>query len=156
MTVAREPSFTTYWQTPGMIDDLVKRYGVSNLLNVGNCAAWNVCKTGLMNELRDDPGSCFVLHDLTRATEARAERLLEQADGVVVLGRSDLPDHVVQLAPGLNRRYSALVEELASRPDFRQVGLPAREGLPEVLVFVRRVQSRQARETFKSEARRRR
>ena len=156
MSVAREPSFTTYWQTPVMIDDLVKRYGVSNLLNVGNCAAWNVCKTGLMNELRDDPGSCFVLHDLTRATEARAERLLEQADGVVVLGRSDLPDGVVQLAPGLNRRYSAVVEELASHPDFRQVELPARDGLPELQVFVRQVQPRQARETLKSEVRRRR
>ena len=66
LTVVREPSFTTYWETTGMIDELVERYGVSNLLNVGNCAAWNVCKTGLMNELRDDPGSCFVLHDLTQ------------------------------------------------------------------------------------------
>ena len=68
-TVAREPLFPTYWRTTGLIDDLVRRFGVSNLLNVGNCAAWNVCKTGLMNELREDPGSCFVLHDLTRAPD---------------------------------------------------------------------------------------
>ena len=53
--VAREPSFATYWETTGLIDDLVDRYGVSNLMNVGNCAAWNVCKTGLMNELRQTP-----------------------------------------------------------------------------------------------------
>ncbi len=156
MSVAREPSFPTYWQTTGMIDELVKRYGVSNLVNVGNCAAWNVCKTGLMNELREDPGSCFVLHDLTRTTEARAERLLEQADGVVVLGRSDLPDAVVQLAPGLNRRYSAVVEELATRPDFRAVGLPAKEGLPELQVFVRRAPFQEAKKTSRSEVRRRR
>ena len=64
--VAREPLFPTYWKTTGLIDDLVNRFGVSNLVNVGNCAAWNVCKTGLMNELRDEPGNCFVLHDLTK------------------------------------------------------------------------------------------
>ena len=67
VAVAREPLFPTYWKTTGLIDELVDRFGVSNLVNVGNCAAWNVCKTGLMNELRHDPGSCFVLHDLTKA-----------------------------------------------------------------------------------------
>src|SRR4029077_12765227 len=74
--VAREPLFPTYWKTTALIDDLVNRFGVSNLLNVGNCAGWNVCKTGLMNELRDQPGDCFVLHDLTKVEGARARYLL--------------------------------------------------------------------------------
>ncbi len=77
LSVVREPLFATYWGTTGLIDELVNRYGVSNLVNVGNCAAWNVCKTGLMNELRTEPGSCFVLHDLTRAHDGRAEQLAE-------------------------------------------------------------------------------
>ena len=33
--VAREPLFPTYWKTTGLIDDLVQRFGVSNVLNVG-------------------------------------------------------------------------------------------------------------------------
>ncbi len=154
--VAREPSFATYWETTGLIDDLVGRYGVSNLMNVGNCAAWNVCKTGLMNELRAEPGNCFVLHDLTRANEGRAEHLLEQADAVVVLGRSDLKGDVVQFAPGLNRGYSAVVEKLGKNSNFRQVGLPASGSLPELSVFVRLSPLEQAGETSKSETRRRR
>jgi hypothetical protein len=155
-SVAREPSFATYWETTRLIDHLVGRYGVSNLVNVGNCAAWNVCKTGLMNELRADPENCFVLHDLTRATDGRAERLLEQADAVVVLERSDLPDNVVQFAPGLNRGYSAVVEKLGKNTNFRRVKLPAIGGVPKLSVYVRQAQIEQAREMSKSETRRRR
>jgi hypothetical protein len=154
--VAREPLFATYWETTGLIDDLVERYGVSNLVNVGNCAAWNVCKTGLMNELRESPGNCFVLHDLTRAAEARAQNLLKQADAVVVLGRSDLSETMMQVAPGLNRGYGPIVENLEKNPAFRRVPLPATSGLPELLVFVRQAQIEQAREMSKSERRRRR
>ena len=110
--VAREPLFPTYWKTAGLIDELVDRFGVSNLVNVGNCAAWNVCKTGLMNELREHPDSCFVLHDLTKVADARAVHLLKQADGVIVLGRSDISHGVLQAAPGLNRGYETVVENL--------------------------------------------
>ena len=38
---------------------------MASLANVGNIADWNVCKTGLINELRDNPNDCFVLHDLS-------------------------------------------------------------------------------------------
>jgi 4-amino-4-deoxy-L-arabinose transferase-like glycosyltransferase len=154
--VAREPLFATYWGTTGLIDDLVKRYGVSNVLNVGNCAAWNVCKTGLMNELRDDPGNCFVLHDLTRGSDDRANQLLDQADAVLVLGRSDLSDSVLQLAPGLNRGYGAAVENLARNTNFRQVALPATAGLPELFVFVRQAAIPEAQEMSNSQTRKRR
>jgi hypothetical protein len=109
-----------------------------------------------MNELRDEPASCFVLHDLTRAPAGRAERLLEQADAVVVLGRSDLSETVMQLAPGLNRGYGAVLENLGKDPKFQQVTLPATGGLPELSVFVKRAQLEQAREMSKSETRRRR
>ena len=156
ISVVREPNFATYWGTTELIDELVNRYGVSNLVNVGNCEAWNVCKTGLMNELREKPGSCFVLHDLTRAGEGRAERLLEQADAVVVLGRSDLSEAVMQVVPGLNRGYGAAVENLGRNPAFRQVPLQTTRGLPVVSVFVRRTEFGQAGESSKSEPRRRR
>ena len=37
--VAREPLFRPTGRPTGLIDDLVSRYGVANLLNVGNCPA---------------------------------------------------------------------------------------------------------------------
>jgi hypothetical protein len=154
--VVREPAFPTYWKTTALIDDLVKRYGVSNLLNVGNCAGWNVCKTGLMNELRAEPTSCFVLHDLTRAQGARASYLLTHADAVIVLGRSDLSDAVMQVAPGLNRSYPELVESLNHDSNYSAIPMPATEGLPELSVFVRRDRLAQAREMPKFETERRR
>ena len=85
-SVARAPAITTYWNTAALIDDLVREYGISTLGNVGNCAEWNVCKTGLTNELRDQPASCFVLHDLTKLRPDDARRHLAQFDAVVVLG----------------------------------------------------------------------
>ncbi|MGZ3469713.1 MAG: glycosyltransferase family 39 protein, partial [Isosphaeraceae bacterium] len=63
--VVGEPASTTCWAARGLIDQVVSRYGVTTLANVGNVADWNVCKTGLINELRDDPRNCFVLHDLS-------------------------------------------------------------------------------------------
>ena len=137
VAVAREPLFPTYWKTTALIDELVDRFGVSNLVNVGNCAAWNVCKTGLMNELRHDPNSCFVLHDATRLPRARWQRLFETADAVVVLGRSDLSEAVMQVAPGLNRGYGEVVDTLEKDPNFERVAWPATADLPELLVFVR-------------------
>jgi 4-amino-4-deoxy-L-arabinose transferase-like glycosyltransferase len=156
MAVAREPLFPTYWSTTALIDNLVKRYGVSNVVNVGNCAAWNVCKTGLMNELRENPASCFVLHDLTKASAPRTRQLLMQADAVLVLGRTDLSEAVVNVAPGLNRGYDAVVEYLRKDADFRQVEAGAIDRLPELLVYVRQTRLEEARKTSKLEARRRR
>jgi hypothetical protein len=156
VAVIREPLFPTYWKTTAFIDDLVTRFGVSNLLNVGNCAGWNVCKTGLMNELRDEPGNCFVLHDLTKAADARAKQLLKQADAVVVLGRSDLSDAVLQVAPGLNRGYQGLVRSLMADPEFLLMPITATEGLPELSVFVRQNRLDQARKILKFDTVRRR
>ncbi len=153
---AGEPAFPTYWKTTALIDDLVNRFGVRALVNVGNCAGWNVCKTGLMNELREDPESCFVLHDLTRATGPRAERLLNRADAVVVLGRSDLSDFSLKISPGLNRGYLALLEKLNDDSRFSRVKMPATDGLPELLVYVRQPRLAQGREKLKSETGRRR
>ena len=64
------------------------------------------------------PATCFVLHDLTKAPEARTRQLLKQGDAVIVLGRSDLSDAVMQVAPGLNRGYRGLVELLEQRLGF--------------------------------------
>jgi hypothetical protein len=154
--VVREPLFPTYWKTTGLIDNLVKRFGVSNVLNVGNCAGWNVCKTGLMNELRDEPGNCFVLHDLTKVQGARAQYLLNHADAVIVLGRSGLSDAVMQVAPGLNRGYHGLVEFLNNDSNYSAVPLAATDGLPELSVYVRRARLDQARIMSKFETERRR
>ncbi len=71
-----EPAATTCWAARGLIDQMVNRYGVTTLANVGNITDWNVCKTGLINELRDNPGDCFVLHDLSAES---AEGLREAA-----------------------------------------------------------------------------
>jgi hypothetical protein len=109
-----------------------------------------------MNELREDPGSCFVLHDLTRATENRAERLLNQADAVVVLGRPELSDAVLQVSPGLNRGYFALAERVEHDSRFARVPIPATDGLPDLLVFVRQARLDLVREMSKFDTGRRR
>src|SRR5271166_3323601 len=46
--VVGEPASTTCWAARGLIDQIVSRYGVATLANVGNVADWNVCKTGLI------------------------------------------------------------------------------------------------------------
>ena len=91
LVVAQTPAITTYWNTAALIDELVREYGISTLGNVGNCAEWNVCKTGLINELRDQPANCFVLHDLTKLNADDALRHLAQFDAVVVLGQPMCP-----------------------------------------------------------------
>ena len=50
--LAREPVAPTHWSAARLIDQLVSRHGVSSLATVGNIETWNVCKTGLINELR--------------------------------------------------------------------------------------------------------
>ena len=45
------------WGAKRLIDDLVAHHQVAMIGNVGNCGDWNVCKTGLVNELRATPCS---------------------------------------------------------------------------------------------------
>jgi hypothetical protein len=136
-TVVREPTVTTYWNTAALLDDLVKEYGISNLGNVGNCPEWNVCKTGLINELRDQPANCFVLHDLTKSSPDVARRRLHRFDAVVVLGKAHLPESKVRWAPGLNRSYGAIAGILAADATFFRVNPSRIEGLPELSIYVR-------------------
>jgi hypothetical protein len=136
-SLVREPAIRTYWNSATLIDDLVAEYGISNLGNVGNCAEWNVCKTGLINELRDQPASCFVLHDLTKSSSEVAHRRLSRFDAVVVLGEAHLPESKIRLAPGLNRSYGTIAGLLAEDKTFVRVNPPRSEGLPELSVYVR-------------------
>jgi len=138
LMVARQPTITTYWKTAELIDGLVQEYRISNLGNVGNCAEWNVCKTGLINELRDQPASCFVLHDLTRSPVNLARQRLTRFDAVVVLGRDHLPASALEWAPGLNRSYGPIALALAEDSKFIRVAPPQTEGLPPLAVYVRR------------------
>ena len=54
--LVREHVAPTYWNAGNLIDQLVTCHGVSTLANVGNTETWNVCKTGLINELRESGG----------------------------------------------------------------------------------------------------
>jgi hypothetical protein len=135
-TVASTPTITTYWNTAGLIDGLVRDYQIHTLGNVGCCAEWNVCKTGLINELRDQPASCFVLHDLTKLRSDDAVRHLAQFDAIVVLGREHLPESRLKEAPGLNRSYGTIAEVLAKDPTFSRVAQPRSDGLPEISVYI--------------------
>jgi 4-amino-4-deoxy-L-arabinose transferase-like glycosyltransferase len=150
VVVAREPFNPTFWSTTRLIDDLVSRYGIANLVNVGNCASWNVCKTGLMNELRATPGDCFVLHDLTKLGTDRAQKLLSRADAVVVLERPDVVESLMQYRPGMNRGYGAMVEQLNVDPRFTPVALAAVGALPQLRVYVRTARLEAIGESLKS------
>jgi Dolichyl-phosphate-mannose-protein mannosyltransferase len=151
-SLARVPLAPTYWHAAGLIDELVSTYGISTLVNVGNCSAWNVCKTGLINELRDHPANCFVLHDLTQLADGRSRRLLSRADAIVVLDRSEIPRSLVQSSPGLNRGYDTLVQSLEADPRFFRPTTRTTSGLPHLAVYIRRQPLDQARETPKNPA----
>ena len=135
--IVRQPSNQTYWRTASLIDHLVSEYGVATLGNVGNRIDWNVCKTGLINELRDKPADCFVLHDLTKLTQERVRQALPRFDAVVVLDRFVDPDGRSHYSPGLNRSYGAVVESLTQDPQFVLVPTPQSEGLPHLSVYVK-------------------
>ena len=137
IAVVRVPTIPTYWKTSDLIDALVREHGISNLGNLGNCAEWNVCKTGLINELRDQPASCFVLHDLSRSQPEVARRRLARFDAVVVLGEDHLRASSPAWAPGLNRSYAAIAQALAQDPAFVRVMLPRAPGLPQLSVYLR-------------------
>ncbi len=137
-SLAAEPRHQTYWIARALLDDLAGRHGVASLANVGNTPDWNVCKTGLINELRADPAGLFVLNDLSRGTAAERARRLGRLDAVVVLDPSALPPEVVAGAPGLNRAYAEAAAAMASDPRFVCVTDPTDPRLPPVLVHVRR------------------
>ena len=135
--LAREGETTTYWATARLIDRLVAEHRVATIGNVGNSADWNVCKTGLVNELRPTPADCFVLHDLSRDEPAVLERRLARLDAVVVLDRSGLTPGLLEAAPGLNRAYHAIDAALGQTPRLRRVEVDL-AGLPPLSVYVRR------------------
>ncbi len=133
-----EPASTTCWAARGLIDQIVSRYGAANLANVGNIADWNVCKTGLINELRDDPSSCFVLHDLSAETAEELRTRLPRFDAVVVLETAAFPSGFLAAAPRLNRAYPSIFSTIEADPALvRLDGLPL-EGFPPLTVYVRR------------------
>lgn len=132
-----EPRTKTYWAARSLIDFLVHRYGVANIYNVGNCRDWNVSKTGLINELRDDPRDCFVLHDLSGSSTEEFFRRLDGAESVVTLDRARLPEEWFAYGPGLNRNLDLAVAQLQSDRRFLQVVDFPSVGLPPLLVFVR-------------------
>jgi 4-amino-4-deoxy-L-arabinose transferase-like glycosyltransferase len=133
-----EPLATTRWGLAGLIDQLVARHGVSSLANLGNIEEWNVCKTGLINELRRNPGDCFVLHDLSGETFEGLKARLPRFDAVVVLEPAAFPPGFLASAPGLNRGHSLVTERMLD-----DAGLTGAEDLPvadlpPMRVYVRR------------------
>jgi hypothetical protein len=138
LLVVQTPRLTTYWNTAALLDDLVRKYGTYTLGNVGNCPDWNVCKTGLINELRDQPATCFVLHDLTKLAGPEALRHLHQFDAIVVLGQDHLPESLRMRTPGLNRSYDVLARAVADDPMFARVTTPTIEGLPELRLYIQK------------------
>jgi hypothetical protein len=133
----REPATTTYWNARSLIDELVARHGVANLGNVGNCGDWNVCKTGLLNELRADPRDCFVLHDLSRDGPDVLSRRVGRFDAIVVLDPGYFPPGFLASAPGLNRAYDAIGRVIDQDRRFHKVETRL-TGLPPLSVYVRR------------------
>jgi len=136
-SVVRQPPIPTYWQTASLIDHLVSHYGIATLGNVGNCSEWNVCKTGLINELRDRPADCFVLHDLSKVPADQIHPMLSRLDAVVVLKRTDLPERLFNFSAGLNGSYSTVVENVIQDPQFVLVPTPAVGGLPHLSVYIK-------------------
>ncbi|MGA9922647.1 MAG: glycosyltransferase family 39 protein [Isosphaeraceae bacterium] len=136
--VVGEPASTTCWAARGLIDQIVSRYGVTTLANVGNVADWNVCKTGLINELRDDPRNCFVLHDLSAESAEGLRTRLPRFDAVVVLETAAFPSGFLAAAPRLNCAYPSIFSTIEADPALvRLDGLPL-EGLPPLTIYVRR------------------
>jgi hypothetical protein len=132
------PRTRTYWAARELIDELVQAHHVGTIANVGNCADWNVCKTGLINELRANPRDCFVLHDLSRSGPEELARRLGRMDAVVVLDERALPPGFLDAAPGLNRAYGAIRPALEGDPRFERVATRVAGVLPPLSVYVRR------------------
>jgi hypothetical protein len=121
-----------------LIEQLVNRYGVAILANVGNIADWNVCKTGLINELRKNPTDCFVLHDLSAESERTLGTRLSRFDALVVLDSAAFAPGALAAAPGLNRAYPSIWSAIeADKALVRPIDLEL-QGLPQMKVYVRR------------------
>ena len=135
--LVREPVSTTCWDLRGLIDELVLRHGVSTLANVGNTEGWNVCKTGLINELRENPDDCFVLHDLSAETAEGLRSRLRRFDAVVVLEPAAFPPGFQAALPALNRGCSAITEAIRADPELTRVDGLSQEGLPPLAFYVR-------------------
>jgi 4-amino-4-deoxy-L-arabinose transferase-like glycosyltransferase len=136
--LAREPIAPTYWSATKLIDRLVSLHGVSILANVGNIETWNVCKTGLINELRSNPSDCFVLHDLSAETREGLGTRLPRFDAVIVLEPSAYPAGFVAAAPGLNRAAAMINEIVRADPGLVRLDDLPFEGLPPMSVYLRR------------------
>jgi hypothetical protein len=142
--LAREPVAPTHWSATRLIDRLVSRHGVSYLANVGNIETWNVCKTGLINELRSNPDDCCVLQDLSPESQAGLRTRLPRFDAVIVLEPSAFPAGFMEAAPGLNRAAATIHGILAANPGLvRLDDLPV-DGLPPMRVYLRRRENSQA------------
>jgi hypothetical protein len=136
--VVGEPASTTCWAARGLIDQLVSHYGVATLANVGNSADWNVCKTGLINELRDDPGDCFVLHNLSAESAAGLCTRLPRFDAVVVLETAAFPPGFLVAEPRLNCAYPSIFSTLEADSEWLRLASLPLQGLPPLKVYVRR------------------
>jgi hypothetical protein len=104
---------------------------------VGNTENWNVCKTGLVNELRENPADCFVLHDLSAETAEGLRSRLRRFDAVVVLADAAIPDGYQKAWPTLNRGRSAIAGAIESDPELVLADSPPQRGLPPLKVFIR-------------------
>lgn len=136
--VAREPTSTTCWAARDLIDGLVTRHGAANLANVGNIEGWNVCKTGMINELRKNPADCFVLHDLSAESAEELRTRLPRLDAVVVLESAAFPPGFLAAAPGLNRACSLISEAIEADSTLERLEGLSLEELPPLAIYVRR------------------
>ncbi len=137
LAVVSEPACSTCWTARGLIDQIVSRHGVANLANVGNIADWNVCKTGLINELRKNPGDCFVLHDLSAESAEGLRARLPRFDAVVVLKTSAFPPGFLDAAPGLNRAYPSIFATIEADPAWQRLDDMVLDGMPPLSIYVR-------------------
>ena len=140
--MVREHVAPTYWNAGNLIDQLVSRHGVSTLANVGNTETWNVCKTGLINELRTNPADCFVLHDLSAGSREELCTRLPKFDAVVVLEPEAFPAGFLSAAPGLNRAATVIHDIVATDPALVRLDDLPLEGLPPMRVYLRRRENR--------------
>jgi hypothetical protein len=145
--LAREHVAPTHWSATRLIDRLVSRHGVSYLANVGNIEAWNVCKTGLINELRSNPADCFVLHDLSAESREGLGARLPRFDAIVVLEPSAFPAGFLGDAPRLNRAAATINDIVAADPGLVPLEDLPLDGLPAMRVYLRRRENTQTSPT---------
>ncbi|QDV38965.1 Dolichyl-phosphate-mannose-protein mannosyltransferase [Tautonia plasticadhaerens] len=139
MRLLREPRTTTCWEVGALIDELVDRHGARRIGQVGDSPGWNVCKTGLVNELRDDPADCDVSHNLSRLSPEELARLAPRFDALIVLSPDAFPPGLLASAPGLNRALDAAADALPPDRFLRvEPASAAAAGLPPMSIYVRR------------------